>query len=238
MGEFLQRDVNDPHYVPSGSGMNAEQAKAFAALAGVTAAVKQTDPRVAMAQLIADQTGKSVDEVLAFMAVPPTAQTAVAKSKEALPEVLKGKTLPLPVVEESEVVTDEDVKALAPVKPVKEVPSDGFVVTETIDPEQATQAELDQAFPEEEENDWSGKIREGSKVKVVYSNPTSKIKWQGKIGKCIRIIGNERAKVYEVEFKGQKITKVRLNKKTGKLERGYENKRLVTTFDQEDVELA
>jgi len=236
MGEYLQRDATDPNFVPSGGGMNAEQAKAFAALAGVTAAAKVVDTRTAMAQLIADQTGKSVEEVLAFMG--PAAKSAQAAAPkpvlQPLPEV---KVVPLPVVEEESVVTDEEAKALAPIKPVKEVPADGFVVTEIVDVEDASQAELDQAFPEEDENDWSGKIREGSKVKVVYCNPSSKIKWQGKVGKVVRVIGNEKAKVYEVEFKGQKIQKVRLNKKTGKLERGYENKKLVTTFDQEDIEL-
>ncbi len=215
MGEYLNRDTSDPLFVPSGGGMTAEQAKAFAALAGLTAGVQTADPKLAMAKTIAAQTGKTVEEVLAFMGnsvVPNTADTPVQS---------------VPVVEE---ITQ-------PVPVPKEVSPDGFVVTEEVDPEQATQAELDQVFPDEEENNWDGKIREGSKVRVTYAAPGSKIKWAGKVGIVTRVIGNEKAKVYEVSFKGQKIAKVRLNKKTGKLERGYENKKLVTTFDQEDIEL-
>ena len=208
--EELRRDPSDPNYVAPSRGMNAEQAKAFAALAGVTTAAKQADPKFAMAQLIASQTGKTVEEVLAFMG--PVASAPVS----------------LPV---------EDVATPAPKAQPKEVPADGFIITETIDPEQATSAELDQVFPDEEENNWDGKIREGSKVRVTYVAPGSKIRWTGKVGTVIRVIGNEKAKVYEVTFKGQKIAKVRLNKKTGKLERGYENKKLTTTFDQEDIEL-
>lgn len=223
MGEFLQRDSNDPHYVPDSKGASGDTGKYLQAVA------------------LAQTSGRSVEECLAFLGVSKpegvaSALSSASQSVPPLPKELENKTILLPI--EESLVTDEEAKELAPVKPVKEVPADGFVVTEVIDPEQATPAELDQAFPEEDENDWSGKIREGSKVKVVYSNPSSKIKWQGKVGKCIRVIGNEKAKVYEVEFKGQKIAKVRLNKKTGKLERGYMNKRLVTTFDQEDIELA
>ena len=249
MGEYLQRDASDPNFVPSGGGMNAEQAKMFAAMAGVTAGgAKPVDPRIAMAQVIAGQTGKTVEEVLSFMGVDAMAPAAVPASVQVVTT---------PVVENPSVFLPEDAaavieaepampvpapvaKAKAPTKvaPPKEVPADGFVVTEVVDIEQATQAELDQVFPdEEEENNWDGKIREGSKVRITYAAPGSRIKWAGKIGKVIRIIGNEKAKVYEVEFKGQKIMKTRLNKKTGKLERGYENKKLVTTFDQEDLEL-
>jgi len=227
MGEYLRRDSSDPSYVPDGKGMDANSAKYFQAVA------------------LAAQMGKTVEEVLAFMGVPSSAvpkvspvipaQTVAPQPTPELPPALQDAKVFLPADEDvivEEPKQENKAKATTP----KEVPSDGFVVTETIDPEQATQAELDQAFPEEE-NNWDGKIREGSKVRVTYSTPGSRIKWAGKVGKCIRVIGNEKAKVYEVEFKGQRIAKVRLNKKTGKLERGYENKRLVTTFDQEDIEL-
>ena len=220
MGEFLQRDANDPHYVPDSKGAGTDVGKMLQAVA------------------LAQQLGKSVEEVLAFMGTTSNVSvptiTSTPQPVAPLPEILKDKMIPLPA---EEVVTDEEAKELAPVKPVKEVPADGFVVTEVIDPKDATQAELDQAFPEEEENDWSGKIREGSKVRVTHVAPGSRIRLTGKIGKVTRVIGNEKAKVYEVEFKGQKIQKVRLNKKTGKLERGYENKKLSFTFDQEDIEL-
>lgn len=200
--------------------------------------------KMLQAVALAQQLGKSVEEVLAFMGaastVPVPAQTVVPQPPVELPPALQDAKVFLPVDEAADVVP-EDAKEAAPAKATpkaKAVADDtGFVVTETVDAEQATEKELDELFPEEE-NNWDGKIREGSKVRVTYSVPGSRIKWQGKIGKVIRIIGNEKAKVYEVEFKGQKIPKVRMNKKTGKLERGYINKRLVTTFDTEDIELA
>ena len=245
--EKVERSSSDPLYVAPSQGMNAEQAKMFAAMAGVTAGgAKPVDPRIAMAQVIAGQTGKTVEEVLSFMGVDATAPAAVpAPAQVVTTPVVENPSVFLPedadaVIEAEPAMPAPVVKAKASTKvaPPKEVPADGFVVTEVIDPEQATQAELDQVFPdEEEENNWDGKIREGSKVRITYAAPGSRIKWSGKIGKVIRIIGNEKAKVYEVEFKGQKIMKTRLNKKTGKLERGYENKKLVTTFDQEDLEL-
>jgi hypothetical protein len=230
MGEFLQRDPSDPLFVPSGTGMTAEQAKMFQEMATRATqglpiapiavpvpaqAAAVVDPEVLkMAKL----TGRSIEEVLAFM--KPTAPPQDISVKDPIVSLL----------------VDKEPTPVAKVQP-KEVPADGFVVTEVIDPAQATQAELDQAFPEEEENNWDGKIREGSKVRVTYNAPGSRIKWAGKVGTVVRVIGNEKAKVYEVSFKGQKIAKTRLNKATGKLERGFENKKLTTTFDQEDVEL-
>jgi hypothetical protein len=202
--------------------------------------------KMLQAVALAQQLGKSVEEVLAFMGAPSTvpvppvvpAQTVVPQPPVELPPALKDAKVFLPV-DEAAGVAPEDAKEAAPkVSPKAKAVADdsGFVVTEEVDAEQATEKELDELFPEEE-NNWDGKIREGSKVRITYSVPGSRIKWTGKIGKVIRIIGNEKAKVYEVEFKGQKIPKVRLNKKTGKLERGYINKKLVTTFDTEDLEL-
>jgi hypothetical protein len=229
MGEYLRRDSSDPSFVPDGKGAGADVGKMLQAAA------------------LAQQLGKSVEEVLAFMgaasnvSVPVVpAQTAIPQPLIALPPALQDAKVFLPTEDAAAGVIPEDAKGLAPkVTPKGKAVADdtGFVVTETVDAEQATEKELDELFPDEEENNWDGKIREGSKVKVTYSVPGSKIKWQGKIGKVVRVIGNEKAKVFEVEFKGQKIPKVRLNKKTGKLERGYVNKRLVTTFDQEDIEL-
>jgi len=206
--------------------------------------------KMLQAAALAQQLGKSIEEVLAFMGAPSTvpvpavaSQTVVPQPPVELPPALKDAKAFLPTEEVIEVEANTvfeappdakvKVKAAAP----KAVADDtGFIVTEEVDAEQATEKELDELFPEEE-NNWDGKIREGSKVRITYSVPGSRIKWTGKIGKVIRIIGNEKAKVYEVEFKGQKIPKVRLNKKTGKLERGYINKKLVTTFDTEDLEL-
>jgi hypothetical protein len=201
--------------------------------------------KMLQAVALAQQLGKSVEEVLAFMGTPSTvpvppvvpAQTVVPQSAPELPPALPDAKVFLP--EDADVVIEEpkqENKAKATSKAKAVADETGFIVTEEVDAAQATEKELDELFPEEE-NNWDGHIREGSKVRITYSVPGSRIKWTGKIGKVIRIIGNEKAKVYEVEFKGQKIPKVRLNKKTGKLERGYINKKLVTTFDTEDLEL-
>jgi hypothetical protein len=224
--EEIRRDPTNPNFVPDSKGAGQDVGKMLQAVA------------------LAQQLGKSVEEVLAFMGAPstvpiPPAITSVPQPIPELPPALKGAKVFLPVDEAAGVEVPEENKVKAKETPKAKVVADesGFVVTEVVDAEQATEKELDELFPDEEENNWDGKIREGSKVRVTYSVPGSKIKWQGKIGKVIRIIGNEQAKVYEVEFKGQKIPKVRLNKKTGKLERGYINKKLVTTFDVEDIEL-
>ena len=218
MGEFIP----SPHTATDGKGASADVGKYLQAAA------------------LAAQLGKTVEEVLAFMGtskpvVPPSQADVPIASGQLLPNILSEEILAISEEPIEEVSPQVKAKAAAPKK--EALPDEtGFVVTRVIDPTEATQEELDQVFPEEE-NNWDGKIREGSKVKVTYNVPGSRIKWSGKIGKVIRIIGNEQAKVYEVEFKGQKIKKVKLNKKTGKLEEGYENKRLATTFDQEDIEL-
>ena len=222
MGEYLQRDAADPLYVPPSTGMNPEQAKAFAALAGVTTAAKQADPKVAMAQMIATQTGKTLEEVLAFMGgTTPAPVPAVAPVEEKI------------MLEPVNEATPSKV-----VVPVDQIPGDDkFIITEIVNQEDATDADLKFIDVEEEENDWSGKIRVGSKVKIVYQVAASRINWVGKKGKVTRIIGNEAAKVFDVEFNGGKIMKSRLNKKTGKIERGYEKKVIINTFSEDQLEL-
>ena len=85
--ERLERDPSDPAYVPNSPGMNADQAKAFAAMAGVLAAPKQEDPKVAMAKVIASQTGKTLEEVLAFMGgATPVAATPAPATPQVLEE--------------------------------------------------------------------------------------------------------------------------------------------------------
>lgn len=198
--EKLERNTSDPAYVADSPGMNADQAKAFAALAGVVVAAKAADPRLAMAQTIASQTGKTVEEVLFFMGSAPTTPTVA-------PQILEEQ----PILEEI-----KDVKPPKVVVPVSEVPEDDkFIVTEIVNLEEATEADLDKLAKEEEdeENDWTGKIRVGSKVKIVFQVSASRINWVGKKGKVVRIVGNEAAKVYDVEFTGGKIPKIRLNKK-------------------------
>lgn len=219
--ERLERDPNDPAFVPNSTGMNAEQAKAFAALAGVSIVAKQDDPQIAMARLIASQTGKTLEEVLTFMG---------------------GVSKPAPVadVEDKPILEEVETKPAKVVVPVTEVLGDDkFIVTEIVNLEDASEADLNKlaAEEEEQENDWSGKIRVGSKVKIVYMVAASRINWVGKKGKVTRIIGNEAAKVFDVEFQGGKIPKIRLNKKTGKLERGYEKKVIRNTFSEDQLEL-
>jgi|SRR5579872_4691364 len=231
--EKLERNTSDPAYVPDSPGMNADQAKAFAALAGVVVAAKAADPRLAMAQTIASQTGKTVEEVLAFMGPAPAAPVATAPVAPA--------AAPIEIFEEE---TLEEIKDSKPAKvavPVAAVPEDDkFIVTEIVNLEDASEADLDKIAKDEEdeENDWSGKIRVGSKVKIVFQVSASRINWVGKKGKVVRIVGNESAKVYDVEFTGGKILKVRVNKKTGKLERGYIKKVIRNTFSEDQVALA
>jgi len=219
MGEFITQDPSDAKYVPASTGMDSEQAKAFAALAGVPTVIKVTDPRIVTAQLIADQTGKTVAEVLLFM----------------------GSSVPAVLQVEEHLILDGPATLPARVEvPVAEIPDgDKFIVTEVIDIEDASYADLDKLAKEEDdgENNWSGKIREGSKVKIVYQVSASRMNWVGKKGKVVRVVGNEAAKVFDVEFSGGKIPKIRLNKKTGKLERGYEKKVIRNTFSEDQLEL-
>lgn len=228
--EKLERNTSDPAYVADSPGMNADQAKAFAALAGVVTAAKAADPRLAMAQTIASQTGKTVEEVLSFMGPAPTTPTGTV----SIPT-------PAPLVEIFEEPLEE-VKGSKPTKvavPVTEVLGDDkFVVTEIVNLEDASEADLDKlAQEEDDEQDWSGKIRLNSRVKIVYQVSATRINWIGKKGKVVRIVGNEAAKVYDVEFQGGKIQKIRLNKKTGKLERGYEKRVIRNTFSEDQIEL-
>lgn len=230
MGEFIP----SPHAATDGKGASADVGKYLQAAA------------------LAAQLGKSVEEVLAFMGtskpVVSAAQTNVPVPVEPLPSDLLDKAAILAISEEPAI---EEVKLDAKGKrtvykgpdtfPKKEPVADetGFVVTEVVDAVDATEAELDEAMPpEEEENDWSGKIREGAKVKITWQAPGSKIKWEGKKGKVIRVIGNEQAKVYEIEFAAGKVAKTRLNKKTGKLERGFIVKKFQGTFSEDQIELA
>lgn len=231
--ELVQKDSSDPKYVADSSGMGAEAAKAFAALAGVVTAAKAADPRLAMAQTIASQTGKTVEEVLSFMGPAPTTPIATPTPAPV--------AAPIEIFEEETLEEVKDSKPAKVVVPVAAVPEDDkFIVTEIVNLEDASEADLDKIAKEEEdeENDWTGKIRVGSKVKIVFQVSASRINWVGKRGKVTRIVGNEAAKVYDVEFTGGKIPKIRLNKKTGKLERGYEKKVIRNTFSEDQVALA
>lgn len=194
--------------------------------------------KMLQAAALAAQLGKSVEEVLAFMG----ASTSTVTLPTVLPQVAPVATAEAPIeIFEEEIL--EEVKGSKPAKvvvPVQAVPEDDkFIVTEIVNLEDASESDLDKLAKEEEEdeNDWTGKIRVGSKVKIVYQVSASRINWVGKKGKVTRIIGNEAAKVFDVEFTGGKIPKIRLNKKTGKLERGYEKKVIRNTFSEDQIEL-
>lgn len=213
---------NSPH--PESKGMGADGAKYLQAVS------------------IAQQTGKTVEEVLAFMGLtgsPVGSQTTAVSV--TLPKELQNATLPLPVMTEAEAGAENAksvAKSLAPKQkePVEDV--NGFVITEVIDQSEATEADLAKLSEQEEENNWDEHIRVGSTVRIIYQVAASKVNFVGKKGKVTRVIGNEAAKVYEVEFSGKKVPHIQLNKKTGKLERGYKNKSLKNTFSEDQVELA
>jgi hypothetical protein len=194
--------------------------------------------RMLQAAALASQLGKSVEEVLAFMG---TSAPAGIHIPQAVPAVAPEAVVPAEIFVEEPL---EEVKGTKPPKvavPVAEIPGDDkFIVTEIVNIEDASESDLNKLAleEEEEENDWSGKIRVGSKVKIVYQVSASRINWIGKKGKVTRIVGNEAAKVFDVEFTGGKIPKIRLNKKTGKLERGYEKKVIRNTFSEDQIELA
>src|ERR1700681_2112250 len=126
MGEYLRRDPSDPNYVPEGKGMGADSAKLFQAIA------------------IAGQTGKTVEEVLAFMgvAVPaggipapaavPATPVATAPAKED-PSVFLPADAEVAIAEAPATPAQHAKPKAVP----KETPADGFVVTEVIDPKDA-----------------------------------------------------------------------------------------------------
>ncbi len=232
MGEFLP----DPHATENGKGASADVGKYLQAAA------------------LAAQLGKTVEEVLSFMGtskpvVVPPAQTISSMPQgepQALPQELLNKASILKIPNELFKIPDEPIekvssqaKMKSPTTKKAEPIADetGFVVTEIVEAADATEAELDEAMPPEEDNNWSGKIREGDTVRITWQAPGSKIKWEGKKGKIIRIIGNENAKVYEVEFAAGKVSKTRLNKKTNKLERGFITKKFQGTFSEDQIEL-
>lgn len=192
--------------------------------------------KMLQAAALAAQLGKTVEEVLAFMG---TSTPAGVSLPQPVPTV--STTAPIEIFEEEILEEVKDSKPAQVVIPVTSIPQDDkFIVTEIVDLKDASESDLDKIAKEEEdeENDWTGKIRVGSKVKIVFQVSASRINWVGKKGKVVRIVGNESAKVFDVEFTGGKIPKIRLNKKTGKIERGYEKKVIRNTFSEDQVELA
>lgn len=221
-----------PELIPSphepSKGMSADEAQKFLALS------------------ISQQSGKSIDDVLAFLkgqgGSPAAAQSTTPQPAPVLPEALAEAKLPLPqeTVEEEvieEVVVAPTPKTKAPLKVTKADNGMDEVITETLSDDEADDETLEK-LNEEEFEEFDGKIRMGSKVKVVYDPPGGRIKWMGRKGTVTRIIGNERAKVFEIEFPKGKFPFTRRNKKTGKIEKGYQIKKIKNTFDAENIELA
>lgn len=248
MGEYLQRNPTDPAYVPEGGGMSADAAKAFQALASVVAGGAQTgpatvDPKIAMAKVLAQQSGKTFEEALAFLGGPTPAEQLTAKAPS--PATVK----PAITAVDEEVVVEEVIeevieapkpkaKAKKAVAVTKNAQGMDEVITQTLDDEEADDATL-ALLNEEEFEEYDGKIRLGSKVVVTYDPPIGgHINWRGRKGIVTRIIGNERAKVYEVEFPKGKFPFTRRNKKTGKIEKGFTIKKIRNIFDSENIELA
>lgn len=244
MGEYIQRDASDPRFVPEGGGMNADAAKAFQALAAMTApgaaGPAVTDPKIAMAKVLAQQSGKTFEEALAFLGGPtPADQMTPPPTKASTPPV-EEEVVVEEVVEEvlDEVPTPKaKAKKASPVI-TKNANGTEEVIIQTLDDEEADDTTLEQ-LNEEEFEEYDGKIRVGSKVVVTYDPPIGgRINWKGRKGIVVRIIGSEKAKVYEVEFPKGKFPFTRRNKKTGKIEKGFTIKKIRNTFDSENIELA
>lgn len=254
MGEYLQRDPSDKAYVPEGGGMSADAAKAFQALASVVAppvAAGVVDPKIAMAKVLAQQSGKTYEEALAFLGGPTPAAQLTAKA--AAPRKAKAKPAPVETAEQEEIIEEvieevieapkvrkpRKVKAApAPVITKNETTGQEEVITQTLDDEEASDETL-ALLNEEEFEVYDGKIRVGSKIVVTYDPPIGgRINWKGRKGIVTRIIGNEKAKVYEVEFPKGKFPFTRRNKTTGKIEKGFTIKKIRNTFDSENIELA
>lgn len=194
---------------------------------GPSKGMSAIDAQRLMAIAIAQQTGKPVEEVLAFlgaqaMAVPATLTTPQEQTQASLPLPIASVVSVIPVAQ----------------RPAEE---DGFIVTEEYDEENAPIDLINKIEAQENTQDWSGTIREGSNVKVTYHRDQGvkgRLQWVGKIGTVVRKLGNENATIYEVEFVAGKIPETRRNPKTGKLQKGFKMKKLQGTFDDTEIELA
>lgn len=188
-----------------------------------------------MVQTLAKMTGKTEEEVLKFLEKKDVEQLQVVSDlsktqtlnapKVELPKELQNKTVPLPV-ETPDAKVNEVAKVLAPVEEV---------ITEEVPIEDLTQEQLEEV----DENQFaSTSIRVGSKVRCTWQPNAGKgkIKWVGKTGTVVQKLSDSGVSIYLVEFPAGKIPFSRLNKKTGKLERGYSIKKLQQWMDENNIE--
>jgi hypothetical protein len=181
-----------------------------------------------MVQTLAKMTGKTEEEVLKFLNVT---QVEVPTSAEA---VLK-KALQEPLNNQPITARPEPPKADAPAMALepKVVPDE--VITEEVPLDQVSKEELEEA---ESLNTFSTSIRVGSKVRVTWQPNAGKgkINWVGRVGTVIQKLSDSGVSIYNIEFPAGKIPFSRLNKKTGKLERGYSTKKLQQWCDEANIE--
>lgn len=194
------------------------------------------DAQRLMATAIAQQTGKTVEEVLIFL------QGQAIPKEELLEEVPAPKKVPVVsnVKPQPTVVPSKPVVAKNTDQVIR-TEDDGFVVTEELTEEEAPVELLNKIAQEDDMQDFSGTIREGSMVKVTYHRDQGvkgRLQFVGRKGKVVRKIGNENATIYMVEFDAGKVPEVRKDPKTGKIQKGYKIKKLQGTFDDTEIELA
>jgi hypothetical protein len=194
-----------------------------------------TEVNPIMVQTLAKMTGKTEAEVLKFLEKknsPPEGIAQIASEKQPTPEVhplLKDLKLPLPL--QDALPVEENAKSLAPKDVVDEV------ITEEVPLDSLTPEQLEEA--EAENNTFSDSIRVGSKIRVTWEPNVGrgKIKWVGKVGTVIQKLSDHGVSVYLVEFPAGKIPFQKIDKKSGKLQRGYHTKKLQQWLDENNIEL-
>lgn len=194
-----------------------------------------TEVNPIMVQTLAKMTGKTEAEVLKFLEKkdsPPEGVAQITSEKQAIPEVvpqLKDLKLPLPSQGTPSVEESVKAKALAPKVVTDEV------ITEEVPLDQVSQEQLDNL---DSENQFQSGMRVGGKVRVTWEPNVGKgkIKWVGRVGTVLQKLSDHGVSVYLVEFPAGKIPFQRVNKKTGKLEKGYHTKKLQSWFDENNIE--
>jgi hypothetical protein len=175
-----------------------------------------------MVQTLAKMTGKTEAEVLKFL---EKKEEAKVELKSVIIEEKPTMAIPKETVEE--------VKEIAKIFESKAVTDE--VITEEVPLDQVSQEQLDNL---EEETQFQGGMRVGGKVRVTWEPNVGKgeIKWVGRVGTVLQKLSDHGVSVYLVEFPAGKIPFQRVNKKTGKLEKGYHTKKLQSWFDENNIE--
>lgn len=182
-----------------------------------------TEVNPIVVQTLAKMTGKTEEEVLKFL----------EKTKEvpSAPKIdITTTDAPAPIVKE----TPQEVIVTSKVPEPKVVQDE--VITEEVPLDQVSQEQLEEIGPEDT---FSSTIRPGSKVRIVWEPNVGKgkIKWTGRVGTVLQKLSDSGISIYEVEFPSGKIPFQRVNKETGKLQKGYYTKKLKTWFDEANIEL-